>query len=36
MKKYNFDKSILENLSVDEQLILLEKKVFETKYNLEL
>jgi hypothetical protein len=36
MKKYKFDKSILENLSIDEQLILLEKKIFESKFNLKL
>ena len=36
MKKYKFDKSILENKSVDEQLIFLEKKLFEQKFNLQL
>lgn len=36
MKKYKFDKSILENLNIDEQLILLEKKIFEAKFNLKL
>lgn len=33
MKKYNFDKSILDNLTVDEQLIMLEKKIFKIKFD---
>lgn len=33
MKKYNFDKSILDNLTLDEQLIMLEKKIFKIKFD---
>jgi hypothetical protein len=36
MKKHKFDKSILDNKSVDEQIIFLEKKLFEQKFNLKL
>jgi hypothetical protein len=36
LKRYKFDKNILKDLSVDEQLMLLEKKVFETKFNMKL
>jgi len=36
LKKYKFDKSLLTDLSVDDKLILLEKMVFETKFNIKL
>ena len=36
LKRYNFDKSILADLNVDEKLMLLEKMVFETKFNMQL
>jgi len=36
LKKYNFDKSLLTDLSVDDKLILLEKMVFEEKFKMKM